>query len=170
MFSCLNYIYALATIVLLAQDAMAAPVCPVCTIAIASGLGLSRVFGVSDTVIGVWVGAILWVMIQYTNNWLDRKQWQFPGLHLLVILLYFALLTPLYLGSAPSIIFNESRLLGIDAFLLSTVVGAMGFYVSGRCYVWMKEKNGKPHFPFERVVLPVTTVLVLSFLFYLLTK
>lgn len=152
------------------SNAMAAPVCPVCTIAIASGLGLSRVFGVSDTVIGVWVGAILWVLIQYTMNWIDKKTWNFRGSHILITLIYFAMLTPLYLGVEPSIVFNSQTLLGIDSFLLSVIAGAAGFYASGRWYLFMKNKNGKPHFPFERVVLPVTSVLIISLAFYLLTR
>lgn len=45
----------------------------------------------------------------------------------------------------------------IDPFLLSAVAGALMFIASMQLYERMKTKNGgHAHFPFEKVVLPLT--------------
>jgi hypothetical protein len=35
------------------------PVCPVCTIAVAGGVGLCRYLGIDDLISGAWIGALL---------------------------------------------------------------------------------------------------------------
>jgi hypothetical protein len=37
------------------------PVCPVCTIAVAGGVGLCRYLGIDDLISGSWIGALLFM-------------------------------------------------------------------------------------------------------------
>ena len=54
----------------------------------------------------------------------------------------------------------------IDALLFSTVLGALTFIYVSKFYQWMKAKNGgHAHFPFEKVVLPVAALALLSVYF-----
>ena len=46
---------------LFAKQALA--VCPICTIAVGAGVGLSRYFGVDDAITGLWVGGLIVSMI-----------------------------------------------------------------------------------------------------------
>ena len=39
--------------------AYANPACAVCTVAVAASLEIARYFGVDDSVVGVWAGALL---------------------------------------------------------------------------------------------------------------
>ena len=54
----------------------------------------------------------------------------------------------------------------IDSFLFTTILGAITFISAMNFYEWMKKKNGgHAHFPFEKVVIPVLSVLIVSLLF-----
>jgi hypothetical protein len=51
------------------------------------------------------------------------------------------------------------------------VIGATFFYTAEKIYHSLKKKNSNhAHFPFEKVVLPVATLLILSGVFYFITK
>ena len=51
----------------------------------------------------------------------------------------------------------------LDAFLFWTLAGALLFIYTEKLYFWMKARNGgHAHFPFEKVVLPVVVLLLVS--------
>ncbi len=64
----------------------------------------------------------------------------------------------------------HSEVIGIfylDPFLFSVILGAIVFVASSAFYQWMKAKNnGHAHFPFEKVVVPVVALLLVSAYFY----
>lgn len=147
-------------------ETFANPMCTVCTIAVVSGLGISRLLGVNDCIIGLWVGACLLAVGQYINKFLSKKG---VNNRLLTILAYtapFLSLVPLYIGKTPVLEFNFDLICGIDSFLFSNVVGVVIIVLSSVCYQYIKKKNGKAHFPFEKVVLPVVSLIFVSVLFY----
>ena len=66
-------------------------VCPVCTVAVGAGVGLSRWLGVDDLITGTWIGGLLVSMIWWTIDWLNKKNIRFSFLitfvkkHLIII-------------------------------------------------------------------------------------
>ena len=51
----------------------------------------------------------------------------------------------------------------LDPLLFSTILGALTFIYVSKFYQWMKARNGgHAHFPFEKVVLPVAALALLS--------
>ena len=48
-------------------------ICPICTLAVGAGVGLSRWLGVDDTVTGLWIGGLTVSMILWTIFWADKK-------------------------------------------------------------------------------------------------
>lgn len=142
--------------------------CPICTVVIVGGLGISRLLGVDDTVVGVWVGAIIPALAQWTVYYFEKKNIKNILVKILSYVGWYSLLIPLYLGKDPSIIFNLKTILGIDSFIFSIIVGSLSLFGSVKLYYFMKEKNGgMPHFPFEKVVLPFISLLLVSVIFYL---
>ena len=59
-------------------------VCPVCTVAVVAGLGLSRWLGIDDSVSGLWIGAVTVSISMWTINWLHKKKWHFKGSKIVV--------------------------------------------------------------------------------------
>lgn len=141
-------------------------VCPVCTVAVGAGLGISRSLGIDDTISGVWIGAVIVSISMWTINWFKKKNINFKFRGILTFLGYVLIgVVPLYF--IKGVWHPNNTILGINKLGLGIVVGMIVFYGSERLYEWMKEKNGgKAHFPFEKVVLPLVLLLVVSFIFY----
>ncbi len=146
-------------------------VCPVCVIAVGAGLGLSEYLGIDNTIAGLWIGGLLVATAAWTINWLNKKNWLSGSKNLrdaLVVILYYGLtFWPLWeknLIGQPA-----SRLWGIDKVMLGTFIGSAAFLAMTLWYNSMKKRRGQAHFPYEKVVMPVSVLILLSFVFYLIT-
>lgn len=143
--------------------------CPVCTIAVGAGIGLTKYLGIDDTITGLWIGALIVSLSGWTVNWLNKKNKKSVTVKILTYIFYIAIIIiPLFFMKSVFHPFNA--LWGINKLILGIVIGAIIFYIDGVWYAKMKLKNGKAHFPFERVVIPVVSLAILSFAFYLITK
>lgn len=161
-------LFAVAFLSLSASAAQA--VCPVCTVAVGAGVGLSRYLGIDDTITGLWIGGLTVSMIMWTISWLDRKAIRFLGRKPLVVSGYYGLIVaPLYWMDIMGHPFNT--LWGMDKLLLGIIIGSGFFFAGGIWYYRLKAKNnGHSYFPFQKVVMPVSPLVILSLVFYILTK
>jgi len=155
---------------LFAKKALA--VCPICTIAVGAGVGLSRWLGIDDVITGLWIGGLIVSMITWTESWLDKKNIRFKGRIFVNVLGYYLLIViPLFYSG---IIMNPLHALcacGLDKLLLGIIVGSFGFWFGASWYYYLKEKNqGRAYFPFQKVVMPISPLIILSIIFYFLTK
>jgi len=158
------------SIVVLPLSALSAKaVCPVCTIAIAAGLGLSRWLGIDDLITGTWLGALLFAGILWYNSSLVRKNK--TSHQILIRDIIFLSLTgvlviwPLYYFK---IIGDPLRKIwGIDKLLVGMVIGLVVFGLSiliDKLLRW--KRAGKALFPYQKVIIPVTLLLFTSYLLY----
>lgn len=143
-------------------------VCPVCTVAVAGGIGLSRWLGVDDLVTGVWVGGLIVSLTIWTVDWFNKKKLRFRGDLLSVAALYYIIvLAPLWYGGYIGHPLNS--LWGVDKLLLGTAGGSLAFLLAARTHEALKKKNsGKSYFPFQKVALPVVTLAATSLIAYLI--
>jgi hypothetical protein len=154
---------------LLAGKALA--VCPLCTIAVASGLGFSRWLGIDDSISGLWIGGLTVSMIFWTISFWDKKKIVFWGRDFLTAIAYYLLvILPLYyynifVGSLN--IFSS----GADKLFLGTIAGSAAFWAGAEWYIYLKARNNnKVYFPFQKIVFPVAPLLILSIILYFITK
>ena len=145
-------------------------ICPVCTIAVAGGVGLSRWLGIDDTVTGLWVGALIVSSIAWTINWMNKKNYRFKGRKILITAGYFfIIIVPLYWKGIMGHVYN--KIWGIDKLLFGIIVGSIVFIASVLWYENLKKKNNsKAYFPYQKVAMPVGFLALFSFLFYLITR
>lgn len=157
-----------ATISSLAGLAFALPVwavCPVCTVAVGAGIGLSRWLGVDDAVSGIWIGGLTVSVTIWTLAWMEKKKLRFKSDRLSVAALYYLIvLAPLYytgvIGHPLNVIW------GVDKLLVGTAVGSVVFLTAAWTHELLKKRNaGKSYFPFQKVVIPVTALVTFSFFF-----
>jgi hypothetical protein len=153
-----------------AEKALA--VCPICTVAVGVGVGLSRWLGIDDSITGLWIGGLTVSMITWTISWFDKKNIRFKGRTIATILGYYLLIiVPLFYSG---IIMNPLQTLcacGLDKLLLGIIIGSFGFWFGASWYYYLKEKNqGRAYFPFQKVVMPISPLIILSIIFYFLTK
>lgn len=146
-------------------------VCPVCVVAVGAGLGLSQYLGIDDTIAGTWIGGMLVAISTWTIDFFNKRNWlnRFKAVrNVLIFVAYYAMVIwPLY--NQGLIGANGNTLVGIDKLLLGIIGGSLIFAFAVWLYESMKKKNGKAHFPFEKVALPLGSLALLSFVFYLLT-
>lgn len=165
-----NAFYFLLTTFYLLIPARGLAMCPVCTVGVAAGLGLSRWLGIDDTVSGIWIGALLASMTGWTINWLNNKKIKFYGRKILVAFLYYGVAVgPLYWKELIGHPFN--KLWNIDKLMLGIAFGTIVFTASVILYEFLKRKNGgHAHFPYEKIVMPISFLVIASTLFYFITK
>lgn len=149
---------------------VARAICPVCTVAAAAGVGLSRWLHIDDTITGLWIGGLVVSSALWTVNWLRSKKIYFLGIELITLVLYFAaILIPFW---KTDIIGHPANLLwGFDKLVLGIFIGSILFSLGVIAYPFLKSINkGKAHFHFEKVVLPLLPLVIMSLVFYLITK
>jgi hypothetical protein len=145
--------------------------CPVCTVTVIAGLGLSRLLGIDDLITSIWIGGFILSFSFITINWivkkwpkLKSKYYYFPTF----ILMYLFVLVPLKLDHIIGIYSNT--IFGIDKVVFGILVGSIVFLIG----VWMdkyqRRKFSKIFFPFQKVIFPVVALLIASLVFFFLTR
>lgn len=159
-----------ATVIELGLIAKAQAVCPVCTVAVGAGVGLSRWLGVDDTITGLWLGGAIVSLIIWSISWMEKRNVHLRGKGLVTTVSYYVLIcAPLYLAGIVG--HPDNTLLGIDKLVLGIAAGSGAFYSGAWWYKRLKEKNmGHAYFPFQKVAMPITPLIILSIIFYYLTK
>lgn len=154
---------------LFAKQALA--VCPICTIAVGAGVGLSRYLGIDDSITGLWIGGLTVSMITWTLSWFDKKNIRFRGRALLTTAGYYLLIVvPLYFMGIMGNPLNTCSC-GLDKLLIGIITGSSAFWFGAEWYFYLKEKNnGHAYFSFQKVVMPVSPLIIMSLIFYFLTK
>lgn len=146
-------------------------VCPICTIAVGAGIGLAQWLGIDDSVTGLWIGGLTVSLIIWTINWLSKKNITVKvWLKLVIIMGYYILIfVPLYYHNILGHALN--RLWGVDKLILGSLLGSIFFWLGSAWYENLKKKNnGHAYFPFQKVLMPVGFLFILSIIFYFLTK
>jgi hypothetical protein len=151
-------------------------VCPICTVAVVAGLGLSRYLGIDDTVSGVWIGGVILSTSLWLIDWLGKKnfkslKWYYDfkyRYYAVIFLMYALVVLPLLRGEIIGHPFN--KLWGIDKLILGIVVGSGAFLLGVYADKKVRGLKGKQLFGFQKVVFPVVTLLLASLIFFLITS
>lgn len=145
--------------------------CPVCTVTVIAGLGLSRLLGIDDVITSLWIGAFILSFSFVTTAWIHKK---WPNLMTkyyylpTFALMYIFVFVPLKLGHIIGIARNT--LFGIDKIILGTIVGSIVFLIGVWADKYQRKKFTKIFFPFQKVIFPVAALLITSLIFFFITK
>jgi len=144
--------------------------CPICTVAVGAGLGLSRYLGIDDSVSGIWVGALILSSGLWFSTWLKKKGLRIPYRNILITIAFYILtLIPLYFAKIIGHPFNV--ILGIDKLIFGTIMGS-GLFLLGLIIdkVLRSKNDGKVFFYYQKVIIPMTLLISGSMLLFFLTK
>ena len=140
--------------------------CPVCTVAVGAGVGLCRYLGIDDLISGAWIGGFLMSLTLWTIDWLNQKKIKFLFRKPLVLIFWYAItILPLYgLGIMGH---PENKFFGIDKLFFGIISGSIVFLTSFFFNNFLlKQNQGKVYFKFQKVIIPVSFLLILSLIFY----
>jgi len=145
-------------------------VCPVCVVAIGSGVGLCRWLGIDDTISGLWIGGLIVSIILWTLDWMNKKNFHFKFRNILIWVLYYILIIwPLFSFNIMGHPLN--KVWGMDKLLVGIIAGSIVFLFSVFLNGHLKKKNGgKVYFYYQKVIIPVVLLLIFSFIFYFVIK
>ncbi len=152
------------------QAKLVLAVCPVCTVAVAGGLGVSRWLGVDDFISAIWIGGLCFSMTVWSWNYLKKKK----KLNLVtgffaLFLVYFSVIFPLQKLNFLGLPFNT--LWGFDKIILGLILGTIIFWLGVFFNTFLKKKNeGRVYFPFQKVVMPCVFLLLASLIYYVYCK
>lgn len=168
-----NIIYILLTIAITKTfiPTPVSAVCPICTVAVAGGLGVSRYLGIDDSLVGIWAGGLVVSVSLWTVDWLSKRKWKFleksnTQINTLLSFVFWILLTypPLYMANIIGHPFNT--ILGIDKLVFGSIIGFFAFLFG----FWLDKKvravKGKQLFIYQRVVFPVVSLIVTTLVLY----
>lgn len=164
-------VLSLYTIYNILSPSPALAVCPICTVAVAGGLGLSRYFGIDDSILGVWAGGLMVSVTMWTLDWLSRKKFKLLEkidikLLTLLVFLFWVLTTYVPLFELNIIGHPFNTILGIDKLIFGSILGFFAFLFG----VWGDKKvravKGKQMFAFQKVVFPVLSLTIFSLVLY----
>lgn len=161
-------------------------VCPVCTVAVIAGLGISRQLGVDDVVTSIWIGGLILSASFWTIDWIEKSKFrdriykhvckfkcgmtEYQALNFwVIILIYLLVFVPLFFTHTIGIARNT--LWGIDKIILGTGVGSVMFLAG----MWIdkairRSRDGKQLFQFQKVFFPLIGLIISSLIFYFVTK
>jgi len=145
-------------------------VCPVCTIAVGAGVGLSRYFGIEDTITGVWIGGLIVSLAFWTDNWLKGRNKNIAYQKIWMLVAYYAIiLVPMFWQGIIGHPFN--KICGVDKLLFGIIFGSVGFWAGSELHLILKKRNGdKVYFPFQKVAFGIAPLIILSIVFYIISK
>lgn len=142
--------------------------CPLCTAGAAVGLSLARYYGLSDMIVGLWLGA----MAVSTGVWIARLARRKLGKRIpaqtpIIFSLAFAsTVIPFYLAG----FFNgmpgmSDVIFGINKLLFGLVLGGVITYIGAPVSSWIKKTVGRS-FPYQTILVTLGLLVLFSFLFW----
>lgn len=145
--------------------------CPVCTLAVGAGLGLSRYLGIDDAVSGIWAGALVISFSLWFSNWLTKKGYKLlkninqKYLPYLSVILW-TILTYLPLWKMEVIGHPFNTIWGIDKLLFGSAVGAGVLLTAQYTDKKLRKIKGKQLISFQKVIIPVIFLISASLLMF----
>ncbi len=142
--------------------------CPVCTVGIAAGVGLSRWLGFSDAVSGLWIGAAIFAFSIATARWLAKKAKETDFRLLFIISLAgWWILTIMPLRWTGIISADSPKILGLNDLFFGALLGVAAAKLAAVLESRIREfKNGKVVFPYQKVIIPISILVIASLALY----
>jgi len=151
--------------------------CPVCTVTVIAGLGISRLLGIDDIISSIWIGGVILSVSFWFVNWLSKRSFyekiKSRKIKKLIdisvfIFMYLTALIPLVMNGSIGIPLN--RLWGIDKIVIGITTGSLVFLFG----IWADRKERKIRekqlFPYQKVVFPVLTLIITSVVFMIIVN
>ena len=148
-----------------------AMICPVCTLAVGAGLGLSRYLGIDDAISGIWAGALVISISFWFCNWLKKKNYKFLKFIKERYLIYLSIIfwtAFTYIPLWKTVIIGHpfNVIWGIDKLIFGGIMGAATFLLAVYADKKVRKVKGKQLFNYQKVIIPISFLMIISLLMY----
>ncbi|MEM4882368.1 MAG: hypothetical protein QXN76_02395 [Nanopusillaceae archaeon] len=139
----------------------------ICAVGAASASLITKYLGVDDLIFGIWLGALNLIFTIATIEYLNKKNIKFLFRKPLIFLLYsLSFLFPFYYFNAVD---TANKIFGIDkiiwGFILGNITLKLGYFTND---ILIKKNNGKVYFKFQKAIIPLLFLIVLSLIFWII--
>ena len=139
-------------------------VCPVCTMAVGAGLGISRWLGIDDVITALATSSGMWLA-----DWVKNKGFKSWFQLLSTFLFHFFMIVTLYILDISGDPLNT--LWGFDKIVLGVVIGTAVFFIAAFSDRAIKTANDDQVLVYyQKVILPMFFLSITSFIFHLITN
>ena len=141
--------------------------CPVCIVTVGGGMFLAKKLGVDDFIVSLWISALntaisFWLAPKIKNRILSSPI--ILSLLMLGLTLFYFIYTD-QIGSA------INKILGLDKIIFGQSLGLLimflGIFIDRFS---RKLNNGKILFPYQKVIFPISILIIFTFAFKLIFK
>lgn len=162
--------FGLLFLLALALPAPAKAVCPLCTVAIAGGLGVSRWLGIDDLITALWLGGVLLSSGFWLGSWLHTRWPVVPWPNALgSLLMILFTLPPLWWTHSIGLPGNTWG--GYDKVIVGMVLGGGAFLAGFALDKLLRYlNNGQIIMYFQKVIVPVTMLTIMSLVLFFLKQ
>lgn len=150
--------------------------CPLCVGGAVIGLSLTRFLGIDDAISGVWLAALLGATSFWTEGMILKK-FNLPFLRPLLYIFIFGLtiwsvyaLNDWSISKLKFFLINEhaGNIFGVDKLTFGIISGGVLFYLVDALDDFLIKRNGKVHFPYQRIVVSLGSMFIASLGLYIL--
>jgi len=141
--------------------------CPVCIITVGGGMFIAQKLGIDDFLVALWISGLntaisFWLATKFKNIFLKKP---------LILSLIMLGLTLFYFISTNQTGIATNKILGLDKIIFGQILGLfiwlLGIFIDRRS----RKLNGdKILFPYQKVVFPISILIIFTLLFKLLFK
>lgn len=146
--------------------------CPLCVVGAGAGLGISRYLGIDDSITGVWLAAVLGAVALWTDTWLRAKLSLLSrvsrSLTRPFVYLLFFLLSLFSFYQAGWMDEHVGTIFGFPKLAFGVVSGGVLFYLIDIADDWLIKRYGKVFFPYQRIVVSLGAMVLLSLAIFIL--
>lgn len=140
--------------------------CPLCVAGAGAGLTLSRWVGIDDSITGVWLAAFLGAISFWSETALIKKQeLRLLFRPLIYIGIFVATIWSFYKFN---LIVTHGEIFGLHKLTFGMIAGGVLFYLVDVIDDLLIKKYGKVLFPYQRIVVSLGSMLLLSVGIYIL--
>ncbi len=141
--------------------------CPVCIVTVGGGMFLAKKLGIDDFLVSLWISGLNTAISFYLSTKIKHRVFGNPLI--LSVLMLALTLSYFIFTNQTGIVSNQ--ILGLDKIIFGQVLGMfiwfLGIYIDRHS---RKLNGGKILFPYQKVVFPISILLIFTILFKLLFK
>lgn len=143
-------------------------VCPVCTVAVGAGVGVSRMIGIDDTITGIWIGGLIISSGLWLADFVRKKNWKIPFPEFLSIILMMIFVIPsLYWSKMIGL--SGNSFLGVDKIIFGMIIGSLIFFLGVFIDKFLRKiNNNKVFIYYQKVIIPVLLLSITSLILFLI--
>ncbi|MCD6225610.1 hypothetical protein J7J95_00810 [bacterium] len=140
--------------------------CPVCVVAVGSGLWLAEKLGVDDLIAAVWIGGFTTALAIVFASKGKKIRLPYPEVSWTFIFYLLTLATLFLQGKLTNPL---CQIWGINKIFLGLTLGVVIFWLGVGVDRWLRRfrEDKKAFFPFQKVVCPLGAIVLTSWLLHL---